>query len=215
MLNESAAFALSAESVNKKRSAWGSLVGQMVASEKLTVNDDPSDPRGVLSAPYDDEGVPTGVKPVIENGVLRTFLYDSYNAAVASRPPSGNGMRRRATDAQYLFQSPLGCGHLNLVVKPGARSREQMIASLDEGVLVEKFAFPTVNPFSGAFALEARLARVIKNGAIAGTIKHALFVGNMFEGLKNVREVGSDVVTVGSMNLPTVAFDGFEAVGSK
>jgi TldD protein len=101
------------------------------------------------------------------------------------------------------------------VVKPGAHSRDEMISSLDEGVWVEKFAFPTVNPFSGAFALEARLAHVIKNGAIAGTIKHALVVGNMYEGLKNVREVGADTVTVGSMNVPTVAFDGFEVIGSK
>ncbi len=215
MLNDSAGFALSAESVNKKRSPWGSMEGKQVASEKLTLMDDPSDPRGVLSAAYDDEGVPASVKPVVDNGVLRNFLYDSYNAAIASRPLSGNGMRRRATDAQYLFQSPLGCGHLNLVVKPGTRSREQMISSLDEGVLVEKFAYPTVNPFSGAFALEARLAHVIKGGSIVGHIKHALVVGNMYEGLKNVREVGADAVTVGSMIIPTMAFDGFEVVGSK
>ncbi len=215
MINDSASFALSAESVHKKRSVWAGMEGQQVASERLTLVDDPSDPRGVLSADHDDEGVPASVKPVVENGVLKTFLYDSYNAALAGRAPSGNGRRRRSTDAQYLFQSPLGCGHLNLVVRPGSRSREQMISSLDEGVLIEKFAYPTVDPYSGAFALEARLAHVIKGGAIVGHIKHALVVGNMYEGLKNVREVGADAVPVGSMILPTMAFDGFEVMGSK
>lgn len=215
MILESAGFALSAESVNKKRSPWGSLEGQLVASEKLTLIDDPSDPRGVLSAAHDDEGVPTSVKPMVENGVLKAFLYDSYNATLAGKAPSGNGMRRRATDAQYLFQSPLGCGHLNLTMSPGPRSPEQMIASLDEGVLVEKFAFPTVNPYSGAFGLEARLAHVIRGGEIVGHIKQALVVGNMYEGLKNVKEIGSDLTTVGSTVLPTIAFDGFEVLGSK
>jgi PmbA protein len=215
MLSYSANFALSAESVNKKRSAWGSMEGKQVGSSNLTIVDDPSDPSGVLSAPYDDEGVPTTVKPLIENGMLRSFLYDSYNSAVANRPPTGNGMRRMTANAQYLFQSPLGCGHINMVMKPGSRSREQMISSLDQCVLVEKFAFPTVNPYSGAFALEARLAYVIKNGAVTGTIKHALVVGNMYEGLKNIVEVGSDLAVVGSMKVPTVAFNGFEVVGNK
>jgi len=215
MLDGSVSFSVSAENINRKRSAWGELLGQRVASEALTVTDDPSDPRGPLSAPYDDEGVPTAVRPVIEDGVLRNFLYDSYNAAAAGRPGSGNGVRRRATDAQYLFQSPLGCGHLNLVVKPGTRSPERTIASLGEGVVVEKFAFPTVNPFSGAFALEVRLARLVKDGGEVGAIKHALLVGNIYEGLRNVREVCSDAATVGSMVLPTVAFDGFEVIGSK
>jgi PmbA protein len=215
LIKDSAGFALSAESVNKKRSVWSGREGQPVASEQLTLIDDPSDPRGVLSADHDDEGVPATVKPLVEHGVLRSFLYDSYNAALAGKAPSGNGMRRRALDAQYLFQSPLGCGHLNLVVKPGTRSCEQMIASLDEGVLVEKFAYPTVDPYSGAFALEARLAHVIRGGAIVGHIKQALVVGNMYEGLKHVREVGADAVTVGSAIVPTMAFDGFEVVGSK
>lgn len=215
MLAYSVGFALSAESVNKKRSPWGTMLDQRVASPKLELVDDPSDPRGALSAAYDDEGVPTTVKKVVEDGVLRTFLYDSYNSSVAARPPSGNGMRRGASDAQFVFQAPLGCSPVNLVLRPGARSPDQVIASLDDAVVVEKFAFPTVNPYTGAFALETRLAHIVRKGSIEGQIKHALIVGNMYEGLKNVVEVASDARTVGGMIVPSVAFDGFEAVGSK
>jgi PmbA protein len=215
MLSYSVAFALSAESVNKKRSPWGAKLDQSVASSKIELVDDPTDPRGALSAAYDDEGVPTSVKKVVENGVLRTFLYDSFNSSVAARPPSGNGMRRGATDAHFMFQISIGCGAVNLTLKPGQRSTDEIISSLDDGVVVEKFAFPTVNPYTGAFALETRLAHVVRKGSIERQIKHALIVGNLYEGLKNVVEVASDARTVGSMIVPSVAFDGFEAVGNK
>lgn len=215
MLSYSAGFALSAESVNKRRSPWGAMLDQSVASAAVDIVDDPSDPRGALSAAYDDEGVPTTVKKVVEKGVLRTFLYDSYNSSVAARPPSGNGIRRGANDALFMFQGSLGCRPVNLVLKPGRRAPEEIISSLDEGLVVEKFAFPTVNPYTGAFALETRLAHVVRNGSIEGQIKHALIVGNMYEGLKNVVEIANDSRTVGDMILPSVAFNGFEAVGSK
>ena len=215
MLSYSVAFALSAESVNKKRSPWGALIDQSVASAEVDLVDDPTERRGALSAAYDDEGVPTTVKKVVENGVLRTFLYDSYNSSVTSRPPSGNGMRRGPRDAQYLFQGSPGCRAVNLVLKPGPRSVEEIISSMDDGVVVEKFAFPTVNPYTGAFALETRLAHLVRRGSIEGQIKHALIVGNMYEGLKNVLEIANDARTVGDMVMPSVAFEGFEAVGSK
>lgn len=104
---------------------------------------------------------------------------------------------------------------MNLTLRPGQRSVEEIISSMDKGVVVEKFAYPTVNPFTGAFALEARLAHLVNRGAISGQIKHALIVGNMYEGLKNIVEIASDSRTVGDMVLPSVVFDGFEAVGSK
>jgi PmbA protein len=215
MLSSSVVFALSAESVNKRRSPWGSMLGKSVASPEVELVDDPSDPRGALSAAYDDEGVPTTVKKVVEGGVLRTFLYDSYNSSVAGRPPSGNGMRRSPHDALFMFQGSLGCRPVNLVLKPGRRSPEEIVSSLDQGVVVEKFAYPTVNPYTGAFALETRLAHVVRKGAIEGQIKHALIVGNLYEGLKNVVEIANDSHTVGDMILPSVAFNGFEAVGSQ
>ncbi len=215
MLSTSVVPAVSAESAHKKRSPWAGRKGEQVASNALTMVDDPSDARGPLSSAYDDEGVPTTVKNVIEKGVLRTFLYDSYNASVEAREPSGNGMRRRPQDPQYQFRSSLACAPVNLVVMPGRRSPEDMVSSIEDGVVVDRFAFPTVNPYSGAFSLEVRSAYLVKRGSPAGQIKHALITGNMFEGLRNVVEVGNDATTVGDMIVPTMAFDRFQAVGGR
>lgn len=214
MFDLSVGTAASGESVNKKRSPWTGMEGKEVSSRSVTVLDDPTDPRAVLSAPYDDEGVPASPKKIIEDGVLRTFLYDSYNAAVAGKRPSGNGVRRSAVNSQYQFQFPLTAGHLNLVVEPGARSRDEMIASLDEGAVVEKFAHPDVNGISGAFALEVRLGHLVKNGSVVSHFKHALLVGNMYEALRNVLEIGNDPEAVGSVIVPSMVFDGLELVGA-
>lgn len=215
MLSTSMSTAINAENVNKKRSPWGAMEGRQVASEKLTMVDDPSDPRGPLSSAFDDEGVPTSVKKVIDKGVLRTFLYDSYNSSVSGKAPSGNGVRRQAQDAQYLFRSSLACSSLNLVVQPGTRSPEDMVASIDDGLVVERFAFPTVDAHSGAFSLEVRSAFIVRNGSLAGHIKHALVTGNMYDGLRKIMEIGNDAEVVGNMILPSMMFDGFEAVGSR
>lgn len=213
MLDLSVGTAVSGESVNKKRSPWAEMEGKEVASKKVTVLDDPADPRAVLSAPYDDEGVPASSKTIIEDGVLKTFLYDSYNAAVAGKKPSGNGVRRSAVNSQYPFQFPLTAGHFSLEVMPGTRSRDELVASMDDGVVVEKFAHPDVNSISGAFALEVRLGHLVKNGAVASHFKHALLVGNMFEALRDVRDIGNDSVTVGSVIVPSMAFECLELVG--
>lgn len=215
MLATSIMPAISAESVHKKRSPWAGMVGRQVASEKLTIVDDPSDSRGLLSGAYDDEGVPTAVKSVIDKGVLNSYLYDSYNSSIEGRAPSGNGMRRLPQDAQYLFRSSLACAPVNMVVNPGSRSPEDIISSMDEGVVVERFAFPTVSPYTGAFSLEVRSGYIVKNGSAAGHIKHALVTGNLFDGLKNIVEVGNDTTIAGDIILPSIAFDGFEVVGSR
>ncbi|OPY26944.1 MAG: protease TldD [Methanomassiliicoccales archaeon PtaU1.Bin030] len=215
MLATSIMPAVSAESVYKKRSPWAGMEGKQVASEKLTIVDDPSDRRGLLSAAYDDEGVPTSVKRVVEKGVLKTYLYDSYNSSIDRKVPSGNGMRRRPQDAQYLFRSSLACAPVNMVVSPGRRPPEEIISSMDEGVVVDRFAFPTVSPYTGAFSLEVRSAHIVRNGSTAGHIKHALVTGNMFDGLKNIVEVGNDATIAGDTILPSIAFDGFEVVGSR
>jgi predicted Zn-dependent protease len=81
-------------------------------------------------------------------------------------------------------------------------------------VLIERLAYPEVNPITGAFGLEVRCGHMIKKGKIVQTVDRALLVGNMFEALRNVREVANDSTVFKSCIVPTVSFDGIELVGS-
>jgi PmbA protein len=214
MLMSSAGSALSAENVHRRRSAWMGKMGGEVASQSITLTDDPGDGRGMLSSSYDDEGVPASKKTLVDKGILRSYLFDSYNAGLESMEPSGNGIRRRPEDAQGIYLDLIGVWPLNLVLTPGTKTREELIASVDEGVMIERFAYPEVNPITGAFGLEVRCGRIIKNGEIVQTIDRALLVGNMFEALRNVREVANDSTVFKYCVVPTVCFDGIELVGS-
>lgn len=214
MLDFLVGTAASADSVHRQRSPWVGKLGETVASPAVTIVDDPGDPRAVLSAPYDDEGVPTVTRPVVEDGVLRSYLYDAYASSTEGKAPSGNGLRRGPDNSQFVFRNGVAPGHFNLVVRPGSQDRQRMLSSFDRCVLIEKFSYPDVNPVTGAFALEVRLGHVLRRGSVERTFKHALVVGNLVEALKNVAAVGRDVEVVRSTILPTVGFEGVEVVGS-
>jgi PmbA protein len=191
------------------------MMGKEVASPNITILDDPFDPKGMLSAGYDDEGVRTSRKVLVDRGVLKTFLYDSYNAQKAGVKPTGNGIRRSSIDSQNLYRNGIDIDPVNLVVKPGTKSLEQVIAGIDQGMMIGRLASADASGITGAFGLEVRCAYLIENGAITGTVNHALVAGNMYEALKNVREVANDATVIRSGILPSVAFEGIEIIGTK
>ncbi len=214
MIEQSVEYSINAENVHKRRSPWASRTGQTVASEKLSIYDDPTDPRGPLAASADDEGVPTSKKSVIENGVLHGFLYDSYNASIDNVEPSGNGFRRSPVSSQYIFRIPVAPGPADLVITSGMKSREELRSSFDNAVVIERFAAPEVQSISGAFALEVRLGHIMRSGSIESTFHHALLVGNMYDALRNIEEIGKDQEVVRTTITPTIAFGGLHLIGS-
>lgn len=215
MLQGSMHFALSAENVNRKRSPLVGKVGKQVTARCLTLTDDPSDRRGMLSSPFDDEGTPTKKKVLIKDGVLKGFLYDLYNSHLSGITPTGNGLRRSSSEGVGNYQLTVGIAPVCLVVKPGQRSVEKIIGELDKGLLVEKISSPDVHPITGDFGLEVRCAHVIERGELKGTIKHCLLSGNMFQALGQIGAVANDATVSRNLILPSVRFENFELIGSE
>jgi PmbA protein len=91
---------------------------------------------------------------------------------------------------------------------------EDIISQTQDGVLIEKFAWPEADPFTGRFALEVRCGLMISAGEVVGTVKNALLTGNMFEALRQVETIGADIVCTGNASVPTVSFQGMELVGN-
>lgn len=208
MLLSSAGSALNGENVVNGRSHWRGSLGQDVASPEVTLVDDPRIP-GPLCSRFDDEGTPAKAKTLVQAGVLQSFLYDNYNG-----DSTGNGMRRSASDAQGSYNHAVSIKAMNLCLLPGRGGVEDLISQTDQGILVEKFAWPEADPFTGRFALEVRCGLVIRKGEVVGSVKNALLTGNMFDALKQVESIGADTVCTGNVSIPTVSFRGMELVGN-
>ena len=211
----SVSFALSMENVNRKRSPWAGKIGQPVAHKSISFTDDPTDERGVLSSPFDDEGVPTKKKALVKDGVLGGFVNDAYNAYKSDVPMTGNGVRRSPLEVVGQWQIPVSIAPLNMVVKKGTHSLDEIVSSIDDGILVESFSAPDVHPITGAFGLEVRCGHLVHKGSLTKTVKHCLIAGNMFDALHKVRAVGNDAVASLNYILPSVCFDDLELIGSE
>jgi predicted Zn-dependent protease len=208
MIMSSVGSALNGENVLYKRSPWADKTGERVASHSLSMTDDPATPSPLCSA-FDDEGAPSQKKVLVDNGILRSFIRDSFVG-----DSTGNGMRRNSTDAQNVYCSSVGIKPMNMVVSPGPYSQNEIISQTKNGIFVEKFAWPEADPLTGRFGLEVRCGHIIHNGRITDTINNALLMGNMFDALADIEFIGNDMQNMGCVTIPTISFSGAELAGN-
>ena len=147
-------------------------LGQQIAPPGFTLIDDPTVDYGPNTSAFDNEGVVRKVTPLVENGVLRNFIYDLDTAGRAGQHPTGHGTNRSLT---------------NLVMSPGDQSFEEMVSGIQEGLMVHEFlGLGQGNPINGEFSVNVFLGYKIENGRIAGRVKDVMLAGNAFAALKDI-----------------------------
>jgi len=189
--------ALTAEAVQKGRSLFAGKVGQKVAAAEVSITDDGAKPDGILSMPFDGEGVPTQRTVLVEKGVLKGFLHNSYTAAKDGVSSTGNAVRGS-------YQSPPQLGSTNFYFAPGKWDPDAIIKDTGEGFyLTEVMGMHTANPISGDFSLGAA-GIWIHNGELTTPVRGMVIAGNILELLERVDAVGSDLRFFGSRGAPTI-----------
>ena len=160
-------------------------VGAKLFDHKIAVVDDPTLDGRFGSAPYDDEGVAHRRNVLVEGGVLQGFLYDLKTAAQARLESTGNGSRG-------LFDPP-SPSPTNLVFEAGKTPLVDIIANIDEGLLVEDvLGLGQGNVISGAFSNPLSLAFKIEKGEIVGRVKDVSIAGNVYDLLQDVAAVSRE-----------------------
>ncbi|HEX7445534.1 MAG TPA: TldD/PmbA family protein [Methanothrix sp.] len=185
---------LEADNVQKGRSSLKGRVGEAISSEGLNIYDDGLLAGGLDSSAFDGEGVPSQRTVLIEKGVLKGFLYDSYTAGKDGVKSTGNAARQGYSDVPRV-------GIRNLIVSsPVAYDLlEETKGYLVNGLI----GAHTANPISGDFSVEARNAFRVSPGEVPVPIRSLMLAGNIYDLLKNI-EVGTDVRAVGGIVTPTM-----------
>lgn len=178
---------LTGDRILKKRSPFVGRIGESVASDLVTIFDDPTDPASLGADSHDGEGLACRVNPLITDGELQAFLYDAYNGRKAGVGSTGSAVR-----STRGLPSP---GVQALHVQPGqSGDLDDLIASVDHGVLVFSLAglHSGVNPVSGDFSVGVE-GRMIRNGALAEPIAECTLGSTLQRLLLGVTAVGSDL----------------------
>jgi len=183
-------YALSGNSFVLGNSPFYNHVGKKIASEKITMIDDGTLPKGIGSFSIDHEGIPTNRKLLIKNGVLKNFFFDLITSCNAKKKNIGNGIRNIISEE--IYSSPPNPTITNLIIKNGKKSLEDIISETKYGALIEKVSWPRASPFSGSFSLEIRIGYIIKDGCLSEIIKNAIIAGNFYDLIKRVEEISKE-----------------------
>lgn len=191
------------DSVSRGVSPWRERIGDTVADGRVSIYDDGLMRAGLGTSPWDDEGVPGQCTPIVEDGVLRNFLLDLRNSARLDMPPTGNGGRGGLTSVPGVSTS-------NLRVEPGDVRYREMLASVDEGILVHQLMGAWgANPYGGEVSGNVSLGFKIENGEAVGRVKDCMLHLNAFEAWSSrLISISSDVMQALSFRYPYVLMDG-------
>lgn len=184
-------------------------IGEKLFDEKISVIDDGTIDGKFASGPYDDEGVPHRRNILVENGVFKGFYYDLKTAAQFGVQTTGNGSRS-------LF-SPPNPSLTNFLVQPGHTPLADMIAGIDEGILVEDLlGIGQGNIISGAFSNPLSLAHKIHKGEIVGRVKNLSIADNIYDLLTDVAAVSRETQWVYStFNAPYILLPNMNVVAKE
>lgn len=179
--------ALSAEAALKGRSMFAGREGDLVAVPFLTLADDPTEPRAFGSGRYDAEGLASRRNVLIRDGVLQGFLHNTYTGRRSGVPSNASAVRGG-------FKSTPGVGSRALVVTPGSRSQEELMADAGEGLLVQSVTgmHSGANPVSGDFSVGVE-GVMVRDGAPAEPIREATVASTLQRMLLDAVAVGGDV----------------------
>ncbi|MFA5028950.1 MAG: metallopeptidase TldD-related protein, partial [Candidatus Methylomirabilota bacterium] len=187
--------AVSGGAIYREASFLAGKLGTRVASPLLSVVDDGRMPGGLGSRPFDGEGLPTRRTVVIRDGILQSYLLDTYSGRKLGMASTGNASRG--------FASPPTAGPTNVCILPGPHAPEEIIRSVARGLYVTELIGFGVNLVTGDYSRGAA-GLWIEQGELAYPVEEITIAGNLGEMLERIEMVGDDLAWRGTIASPTL-----------
>jgi PmbA protein len=197
--------AASGSAIYHQSSFFVGRLGQQVAAETITVIDDGTIPGGFGTSPFDAEGLPTRRTVIVENGILKTYLLNTYMGRKLGMASTGNASRG-------LAGTP-GIGSHNLFLVAGSMTPEELLAGVPSGLYVTELIGQGVNMVTGDYSRGAS-GLWIENGELTYPVEEITIAGNLKDIFQNITAIANDLVFRGSVASPTLRVDGMMIAGA-
>jgi len=185
--------AMTARSIQQKSSFLDGMLGKKIASEKLTVIDDPFIVKGLGSRLYDGDGIAAKKRVMIEKGVLKNYFVDNYYG-------------------KKLGWEPTTASPANIVLEYGSKSFDQLLKEISKGILVTGFLGGNSNSTTGDFSF-GLIGMLVENGEIIKPVNEMNISGNGKEVWNQLVELGNDPYLYSSYRVPSMLFEGIQFSG--
>jgi PmbA protein len=192
------------DSVYRGASFLAGKLGQKIAGNNVTVIDDGTIPGGFGTSPFDGEGIPTRRTLVIENGMLKSYLLNTYTAKKL-------GLQTTANASRGLAGTP-GIGPGNYFLQPGKRTPKEVIGDVKEGLYVTEFLGHGANLVTGDYSRGAS-GLWISGGELTYPVEEITVAGNLKDMFFHISEIANDLEFRGSVASPTIRIDGLTVGG--
>src|SRR5271169_6054302 len=192
------------DSVYRGASFLAGKLGQKIAGDNVNIIDDGTIAGGFGTSPFDGEGVPTRRTVVIENGVLKSYLLNTYTAKKLGLQTTGNA-------ARGLAGTP-GIGPGNYFLHAGARTPKELIGEIKDGLYLTEFLGHGANLVTGDYSRGAS-GMWISGGELAYPVEEITVAGNLKDIFFNIAEIGNDLEFRGAMACPTIRIEGLTVGG--
>ena len=205
----------SGEAVWKETSPLTQRLGEKILSDKLTILDNPLLATSVDARAFDDEGVPCTKRVIVENGVLKDFLFDQRVGAAMGRSSTGNGFKRTmfGSGNETPVNPWFGCPTIN----PGDTSWMDLVKGIKEGLLITGgMGFHSGNYPQGQFAVQAVGFHIV-NGSVVGRLDKTMISGNIYEDCQQIGALSSETGPCGGFlplgEAPYILIDSLQVAG--
>ncbi|MBF2086038.1 TldD/PmbA family protein [Thermoleptolyngbya sp. C42_A2020_037] len=195
--------AMNGKQVIERASPWSDRLGEPVMDSRLTLSQHPD--IGPFSCPFDDEGSPTQPITFVKEGALQLFYTDRTIGRALSSGTTGNGFR----PGLGSYPTP---GLFNLIVEPGFKPLESLLALMQDGIIVDQMLGGGAG-ISGEFSINVDLGYRVRRGEVVGRVKDTMVAGNVYTALRNLIELGGDAEWNGSCYTPSVVVGGLSVTG--
>lgn len=181
--------AISGGNLYRKSSFLLNSLGTQIASPLLNIYEDPFIKKGLASSPFDNEGVATSARQLIQNGVLQGYVLSSYSARKLGMKSTGNAG-----------------GNHNLIVQPGEHDFSGLLKQMGTGLVVTELLGHGMNMVTGDYSRGAA-GFWVENGVIAHPVEEITIAGNMAEMLKMIVGIGNDMLVQGSKQVGSILIE--------